>query len=313
MKHLEKIIFLVCLLVVAGLSAWVFLGSKSEEPVATDVPLRTGFELGPYAGMPEIPDAEWDEPIPQDDEGKWLYRVFTPPIIYLVDGTFTVIRPEEYDIDEPPPPPPFGVRLAEIIRNKYRLQLDAVYETTLDDVDTAALSFENVYATETERPTITLKKGETSEAHRFRVEDIRKEERIVGGGLEREYVATITDLDTGKVVLLSDLTTLFEEGVVFRFESTVNPGEEARVSNVGDTFTMNDATYTLSEINLDQRSVEVVKEAEYLDVPERETLTPLSRPEPPAVSGESVDTAVEDTSPEPPETDDFFNDDFFGN
>lgn len=279
MKHLEKIIFLVSLLVVAGLSAWVFLG-ESDAPEDAVPSLGGGAELEEYAGIPEIPEARWEEPVPQDSEGKWLYRVFTPPILYVVDGRFTVERPPEEVEEEEEEIIPFGVRLAEIIRRKYRLQLDAVYEVELDDIDSALLSFENVYATQTERPTITLKKGETSEEHQFRVEDIRKEENIIDGGLETEHIATITDLENGKTLLLSDLDTLFEEGVTFLFESTENAGQTARLQNVGETFEMNEATYTLSEINLEDPSVELVKEADYLDVPERETLSPRSGPVP---------------------------------
>jgi hypothetical protein len=285
-KHFEKILFLVCVLAVGGLAAWVLLAKPGTAPRSGVVPpVSASLELQEYEGVPEIPEAEWDAPVPQDAEGRWIYSVFTPPILYLVDGRFDPRPPEPPEEEEDEVEKrPFGVELAEIIRRKYRLQLDAVYEVELDDIDSAVLSFENVYATENERPTISLRKGETSERHQFRVEDIRKEERIIGGGLETEHVATITDLETGKTLLLSDDRTLFEEGVTFVFESTETAGETARVENVGETFEMNDATYTLSEINLDQRSVELVKEAEFLDVPERKTLSLEAGSVPPEVT-----------------------------
>ncbi|MFP4351370.1 MAG: hypothetical protein ACLFTU_00880 [Puniceicoccaceae bacterium] len=277
MKHIEKIVFLLCLVLVAGLAASLFLGDGGARS-ADDVvpPVSREFTLADYEGLPPIPDAEWEPPEPRDSEGKWLYSVFTPPILYLVDDRFTVEPPEPPGPPPPPPPPPepFGVRLVEMIRNQYRLQLDAVYETELGNIDSAVLSFENVYATETEGPTVSLKKGETHPTKNFRVEEIRKERREIGGGRETEHIATITDLESGKVYELSDLKTVYEEGVVFLFESTEDTGESARVSNVGDTFEMNDATYTLAEINLDPVSVELVKEADYLDVPESETLSP---------------------------------------
>ncbi len=281
MKHIEKIVFLVCLVLVAGLAAWVFLGGDARSTDGAVPPVPGEFTPTDYEGLPAIPDAEWPPPQPQDSEGKWLYRVFTPPILYLVDGRFTV------EIPKPPPPVdpvivvPFGVRLVEMERNQYRLQLDAVYETELDNIDSAVLSFENVYATQTEGPTVSLSKGETHPTKNFRVDDIRKERRVVGGGLETEHIATITDLESGRVYLLSDLETVYEEGVIFRFESTEGTGETAQVSNVGETFEMNEATYTLSEINLDPVSVELVKEADYLDVPENETLSPAGESAPP--------------------------------
>ena len=276
MKHLEKIVFLVCLVFVAGLAAWVFLGGGDSRSADEAIPPVSGeFTPTEYEGLPAIPEAEWPAPEAQDIEGKWLYRVFTPPILYLVDGRFTVERPpDEIEEEEEEEVIPFGVRLVEMVRNQYRLQLDAVYETELDNIDSAVLSFENVYATQTEPPTISLKKGETHPEKNFRVDDIRKERRVIGGGVEIEHVATITDLETDRVYLLSDLETVYEEGVVFLFESTEGTGETARVSNVGETFEMNDATYALAEISLDPVSVEVVKEAVYLDVPENKTLFP---------------------------------------
>jgi len=312
---LEKIIFLVCVLVTAGAVAWVFLGKSGESVEAVIPSLPNDFEPYPYEGMEAIRGANWSAPEFQDSEEKWLFRVFTPPKIYLENG---ILKVEPTVIGPPPPPPPpptpFGVRFAEIVRDKYRLQLDAIYETELDNVDSALLSFQNVYAGLTDRPTVTLKKGETSEQYEFRVEDIRKEERRdEGGGLETEHIATITDLRTGNEVVLSDLTTLYDEGRRFRFESTENPGQTATVESIGDTFRMNDATYTLVTINLEAETVEVVKEADYLDVPEQETLSLSPSPSP----GGSIDGGVsgdpEPSTDEEPEDDgagfdsDFFN------
>ncbi|MBC2601469.1 hypothetical protein [Puniceicoccus vermicola] len=289
MKHIEKIIFLVVLIVVAGLSAWVFMGDAKAPNASQDIPPAGGsFPLEEYTGIPPLPQVNWPEPMPQDSEGKWLYRVFTPPVLYIVDGAFVPVRPVDPVPDEPEPEPePFGVALTDITRNMYRLQLDAIYETKLNDVDSAVLSFENVYATQTERPTVTLKKGETDEHFQFRVDDIERKEKRIGGGLEREHVATITDLKTGKTVLLSDRDTLYEEGVTLTFESTVSPGQTVTLKSVGETFEMNDATYTLSEINLDNSSVQLVKESETLDVPEVKTLTP-----------ETVEPVTETPSPQ---------------
>ncbi len=306
MKHLEKIIFLVCLLVAGGAAAWVFL-MQPEEEVEAEIPtLADGFELGSYRGLEVIEEASWPPPAAQDSEGKWLFSVFTPPIIYLVDGVLTVERPEKPDDDDDPVEPlipPFGVRFVEIQQDRYRLQLAAVYETTLDEVDSVILSFENVYAGLTDRPTITLKKGETSEEYEFRVEDVEKEERRdEGGGLETVYIVTITDLRTGEEVVLTDNTTLLEDEIRFLLESTINPGETAVVENIGDTFRMNDgASYTLVTISLDDETVEVLKEAEYLDVPEQKTLSLVdeSGPREADSAGESEPTSEPDPTSEP--------------
>ncbi len=309
MKHLEKIIFLAVLVVVGGVSAWIFMGDPGGPDVSADLPGTGGaFDLDEYAGIPPLVRVEWPAPVPQDDEGNWLYRVFTPPVLYIVDGRFDPKPPKPPGPPPPPPPPPepFGVALRAIERAQYRLQLDAIYETKLGDVESALLTFENVYASETERPTISLEKGQTSEEFDFRVEDIRKVTEIVGGGLRIEHIATITDLRTGKTVVLTDQSTLFEEGVTLVFESTVTTDQTATATTVGDTFEMNDATYTVSEINIDQSSVELVKESETLDVPEVETLTvEVATPAPP----ETVDTEPP-TSPQvttPKESSDFMD------
>lgn len=294
MKHLEKIVFLICLLVTAGAAAWVFLGSSKETVEARIPALASDFELYSYEGLDVISEANWPAPEAQDAEGKWLYRVFTPPILYLVDGVLTVERPEDevIEVEEEEPAQPFGVRFAEVLRDRYRLQLAAVYETKLDDVDSAILSFENVYAGLTDRPTITLRKGETSEPYEFRVEDVEKEERIdAGGGMETEHVVTITDLRTGETIELSDRVTLYEDGMRFVFESTIDPSQTAIVESAGQTFEMNEATYTVVTINLDGKTAQVLKEADYLDAPEQQTLSLSSgsaqrgSPVPPAGGG----------------------------
>jgi len=279
-KHLEKIVFIVVLILVGGLSAWVLMGGSETSSITGKVqPLQGGTTLVEYEGLPAFPDVIWPEPQAQDSAGKWLYRVFTPPKLFIVDGRFD---------PEPPPLPgqeiiievveeePFGVRLVKMERQKYRLQLDAVYEVELDNVDTAVLSFENVYATQTEMPTISLKKGQTHPVHNFRVDDIRKIERDVGGGLETEHIATITDLDNGKVYLLSDNDTMYEEGITVVFAAIDNPEQTVSLNSVGETFEMNEATYTLSEINMDEESVELIKEAPDMEMPKKEILTPTS-------------------------------------
>ena len=302
MKHLEKIIFLVVLIVVAGLSAWVFMGGAEDVSKATIPNVDRPFELSEYKGLPPIPRVEWPEPVAQDDEGKWLFRVFTPPKLYIIDGKFVVELPAPPKPPTPEPQPiPFGVALIEIVRNQYRLQLDGIYETQLDDIDSALLSFENVYASQTERPTISLKKGETNESFGIRVEDVKREDEYAAdGSLSREHIATITDLRTGKTVVLSDLTTLYEEGVTLVFASTQDPNITAELKSVGETFEMNGATYTLSEVNLDRNSVQLVKESEELDVPEVETLKPQSlddiRPTETAPANESSSTTEDDFS-----------------
>jgi len=277
MKHIEKIVFVVVLLLVAGLFALVFTGEPETVEPREDVPQLVGVvELDAYQGLPASTQVQWPEPLPQDEEGRWLYRVFTPPVLYIVDGKFDPRPPKPPDVDvieEVEPEEPFGVALVELERNRYRLQLKAIYETQLDDIDSAILSFENVYASQSERPTISMTKGETNESFEFRVENIEQVERTIGGGLEREHIATITDLRTGKTIALSDREDLFEEGVMLVFESTIDSGQNATVNGVGQTFEMNGATYTVSEINLEGRSAQVVKESEDLEIPKIETLT----------------------------------------
>jgi len=56
-KHIEKIIFLVCLLLAAGAAAWVFLG-KSDRAIEAKIPTRTkDFELRPYRGREVVQEA----------------------------------------------------------------------------------------------------------------------------------------------------------------------------------------------------------------------------------------------------------------
>jgi len=274
MKHWEKILLLVGVLLVA----LAFFLSKSPDSLSLDELSRTSlsthtYELDDYESLRTPPEAAWDAPRPQDEEGRWLYRVFTPPILYLVDGRLDPVPEEEEEEIEEIVIPPFGVRFARVERDKYRLQLDAVYEMDIGDMSTARFIFENVYPGLTEPPTYSVGIGGTNTEGNFRLENVERNTiRDEGGGSATEHIATITDLNDGSTVVLSDNETLYSEGVRMIFQSTIDSSVTVAVENPGDSFEMNDATYTVLEISLDRGVATVVKEAEYLEMPEQEIL-----------------------------------------
>lgn len=282
MKHWEKI-FLVVSILVLLVAVWI---SRSTESVSPDQLGRATIsaytmELDDYESLQSPPVAAWDAPRPQDEEGRWLYRVFTPPILYLVDGRLDPVPEEEEEVVEEVEIPPFGVRFARVERERYRLQLDAVYEMDIGDMSTARFIFENVNPGLTEPPTYALTIGATNTEGQFRLENVERNSiRDEGGGSITEHVATITDLIDGRTVVLSDNENLFREGITMIFESTIDSSIRAEVENPGDSFEMNDAVYTVLDINLDRGIATVVKEAEYLDMPEQEVLRLGERPRP---------------------------------
>ena len=181
-----------------------------------------------------------------------LYDVFTPPAIWIDEnGTFIFESP----IDELPPVP-FGIYLAAIENELYRIQFEGYVEEDFEDPKKSMLLFYDREAKERVRARVgdTIRKSEFK-VYNFTIDRIRNSD-----GIEKLAVATILDLRSGRRIFLThgkrklkENTTVLlraEEQTPFEITITAKPPYE---------FSMGTTKYILEKINLEESSVTVRK------------------------------------------------------
>ncbi len=303
MKAYDKIALLIA---IALLGASVYL-SQNISTTTTLVEVSPDGDVFDPGSLPDLnfESAGWSEPQPQSEDGLWLYRVFTPPIMYNNEGRLRVVPPIPPTPPPPPPPlPPFGVKLARVDSEPFRFRLESVFEgENAENMSAALLIFADRESSITQAPTFRMRPGETNTERQLRVDRLRREvEMDDGGGTERSYYADVTELRTGRTVSLRNNETVFLEQPTALLESTLGTGETVQVIAVGDTFTMNagtesEGTYTVEALDLEVPLLILVKTAGYLEDPQKKQLRVGIDPDPAseAVPPESNDTTT--TSP----------------
>jgi len=265
----------------------LFLRSRGDLPSA-EAPVRIADQGEPFEMAPPTPQAgiaaNWSEPAARDEAGLWLYQVFTPPILYIrvdEDGNrfLDPRRPEVEQPEEEEDVIPFGVRLIAIEQELYRVQIDAVFERTPAEPRTATFIIEYLEAEPGEASTERMRVGDSSDRLGIRIDDAKVSEvRGPDGGLERIFIVTIFDLRRQRALELRDDRPRYDERPVFVISSTLDPSAQVRIREVGERFQMNDASYTVIDLDAGDESISLVKEADYLEISESETLSVDDRP-----------------------------------
>ncbi len=291
-KLYDILLLAIAALILAGAAAFYATTPQPEVTPVGEIRLTGGnYEAVP---VPELQTSitVWDAPPPpaEADEG-WEYGVFTPPKVYIVDGILQPVPPKPPE----PPPPPFGIELVDIDRGLYRLQYDGYLEVDADNLDASIILLENV---ETDEP-IRTKVGRTSEQHDFELLDF---EIRVSGIADRTELVTLRDTRTGDTVTLSSEEPLFSDERTFTFASTLSDEEVSFTfrgdAELGQTWEMNDAKYTLLEISLDKRTATVRKESAQLEEPQERTLGEVAMTTPQREDPD-LEEEPETTEPEP--------------
>ncbi len=282
----EKLVLAIAALV---LLVALFLFWQAREDLPTDEPpvrigeLATTFSMEAPTPFVEV-DGNWPEPTARDEEGLWLYQVFTPPILYIQvdeDGNriLTPVPPpveEEIEIDDRPP---FGVRLVAVDRELFRAQVNAIYERSRTDPTTATVVLRYLHARPGESNTERMRQGDENERLGVRLDNISLEEvRDERGGLERIFTVEIWDLREDRPVVLTDKERTFEPERVFTLVSTEDPDQTTQVRAIGDRFEMNEAEYLVLDLDRESETVTLVKESDELEESETETLRVDDRP-----------------------------------
>jgi hypothetical protein len=291
-KLYDKIIFAIGLLVL-GVGVYFYLSAEAPDAAPVSIQYTGGaYEPVPVPDLPRI-NVDW-EPPPETtgaNEG-WDYQVFTPPFVWIDNGIL-IPRPPE----RPVPPPAFGIDLVSgPSRELYRLQYEGYLEMDPEDI-TASIIL--MVATETGE-SIRVEVGETNEQYDFEVLDFSEELVTTEDGIiERRQAVEIRDLRTGRNLTLSSEEPLYASDIELAFASTINPEQrvslEVNPENPTATWQMNDATYTLQEIFLDQKRVRVKKESDALENPVVRTLSRSPNPDPNNLTTPANETGNEAT------------------
>lgn len=292
-KFYDKLLLLLAALILLGGIALYLVNSGKPAEIAR--PLQAQPADHPYAPVPvpESPEvrAQWPQPVEQSS--TWTYDVFTPPKIYIDEnGQFTAVP-----ILPPPPPEPFGVYLAELKRDMYRIQIQGyIEEDRSDPSKSLVLLFDQ------ERDvTVRLRQGEKSEASEIELVEFVIERLINAelGKVEVHARATIRDLRRNEEVLLVKDEILYESGVKVLLRSAEDPNFSVELTEPGAQFENAIGRYELKAISIETNSVTVEK----FPKPEGDeskimTLSAGQRPsaEPPAESRRSRSSPPASTS-----------------
>lgn len=253
-KIYDKLLLAVAVLLLAG-GIFLYTQSSGSAPdlltPAVKQPADNPYQPAPVPSS-EAVDSSWPEPVEQSS--SWVYGVFTPPKIFIDEnGQFTA-----EGRTPPPPPVPFGVYLADISRNPYRLQLEGyIEEDRSDPQKTLLLMFD-----EEKQKQVRLRPGDVKEGSEFKLLEFQID-RIRDGDNNIDVVAKATILDerTGEEVVLVHGERRFDSGVTIEIGSEEDADFAATLSEVNAEFEGPIGTYTLQEINLEDSTVTVEKHA----------------------------------------------------
>ena len=195
------------------------------------------------------PDAEETSQQPVDE----LYDVFTPPKIWVnADGSFGFKSP----IDTTLPKPPFGIYLAEIKRDPYRLQIEGYIEEDLEDASKSlVLLFD-----EEQQQQVRARVGQAKDAAEFTLLDFTIERvRDADGNISKNVNVTLLDQRSGEEVILTHGERLYNDSTTIILRSDQDASVEIVLSEAPQSFETAAGKYLLQEINLEESSVTVKK------------------------------------------------------
>ena len=211
-----------------------------------------------------------------------LYDVFTPPKIWVnADGSFGFKSP----IDKTLPKPPFGIYLAKIEREPYRLQIEGYIEEDLNDASKSlVLLFD-----EEQQQQVRSRVGQTKAKSEFTLSDFTIERvKDQDGNISKNVVVTLLDQRSGEEVILTHGERLYNEGTTIILRSNEDASVEIVLDEAAQAFETPAGKYLLQEINLEASSVTVKKladqELELDSETEQLYLTTSSEPEIPTTT-----------------------------
>jgi len=195
------------------------------------------------------PDAEETSQQPVDE----LYDVFTPPKIWVnADGSFGFKSP----IDKTLPKPPFGIYLAKIERDPYRIQIEGYIEEDLKDASKSlVLLFD-----EEQQQQVRARIGDQNAKSEFTLVDFTIERvKDQDGNISKNVNVTLLDQRSGEEVTLKHGERLYNDSTTIILRSNEDASVEIVLDEAAQAFETAAGKYLLQEINLEESSVTVKK------------------------------------------------------
>lgn len=267
-KIYDKLLLAIAVLLLAG-GVFLYMQQSGAAPSPVE-PVDVVTADNPYqpvaVSTTVSTDATWPVATGNPSRPDWIYDVFTPPEIFIgKNGEFTQIgwKPE-------PPKPPFDIYLAELARKPYRLQLEGYIE---EDRNDASKSLLLMYDEEAEKQ-VRVRPGQEKPGSEFKLLEFDLErKRDENGNVEISAVALILDQRTGEEVTLKHGERRFEDGFTVTLKSEQDPMFTQLFNEVPAEFEGPAGQYILREINLEESTVTVEKEATEDDEPEIRSLS----------------------------------------
>lgn len=301
-KIYDKLLLAVGVLaLLAGVGFYMM--KSGEVPSATpDIaePSNNPYQLIPVPVSTEI-TAIWPAAVETSAQAKEaeleLYDVFTPPNIYIDENGAFKFKPV---IIKPTEEIPFGLYLADIKREAYRVQLEGYIEEDLSDASKSLL----LLFDEETRKQVRVRVGQEKPDSEFKLIDFSIERVREESSVTKIVKATLLDQRSGEEVVLTHGERLYTDSTTIILRSHEDSSIEVVLNEAPKAFETTLGKYVLGEINLEESSVTVKKlGSEELEIEDETRKLILSAPV------EAVETP-EETEPETQEDDqsfDFFN------
>ncbi len=261
----DKILLVVALLALGGSAAYYFMG-QGEAPDgsgATSALSGKAYDSLPAPQPVAGGSTEWPEAVHVGDDVNRLYRVFTPPKIYLdpETGELTWDAPL-VEGGGPVEVIPFGVELVALQRELFRIQLEADFGSSTGSNDDAIIQLYNHEKGEK----ILGSPGDEYPEHEFKIVSFRVERVIQeeegSTVIFKNPIVVIEDLRAGQEITLSGAERLYVPGK-FEIDMRTESEGEAQTftwTDAGQTYeSTNGDVFTLLEFNFDNQSITVEK------------------------------------------------------
>ena len=261
-KIYDKLLLAIAVLVLAG--GGVLYIQKSGTSPFLNLPVDVQTTDNPYlpeaVSSPTPAEVNWPE-APEQSTG-WRYDVFTPPKVFIdQNGQFS-----EEGWEPPLPPAPFGIYLAKIEKEPYRIQIEGYMQEDATDASKTLLLMFN----EEVQKQVRVRPGDEKADAGFKVLSFDIERlRDADNNIQKIARATILDLRSGEEVVLTHGERRFESGFTVVIRSDEDASFNLELAEVASEFEGPAGHYTLLEINLEAPSIKVNKHA--TDAVESET------------------------------------------
>ncbi len=252
-KIYDKLLLAIAVLALAG--GGVLYIQKSGTSPFLNLPVDVQTSDNPYLpeAVPSPTPAEVNWPEAPEQSTGWRYDVFTPPKIFIdQNGQFS-----EEGWEPAVPPPPFGIYLAKIEKEPYRIQIEGYMQEDATDASKTLLLMFN----EEVQKQVRVRPGDEKTDAEFKVLSFDIERlRDVDNNIQKIARATILDLRSGQEVVLTHGERRYESGFTAILRSDEDASFNIELTDAPSEFEGPTGHYTLLEISLEGSSVKVKKQ-----------------------------------------------------